>query len=79
MRFDDFAPDPPLCEFHMLIVPDDGDVLHLSHRMRAWRAEELAQTFTRAGFVDVRVSGRLADPDDAPTTEDIYLHARTAS
>jgi hypothetical protein len=47
--------------------------------MRAWSARELAQTFTRAGFVDVRVSGSLEDPDAAPTTEDIYLHATNAS
>jgi SAM-dependent methyltransferase len=79
VRFVDFAPDPPLCNFHMLVVPDGDDVLHVSHRMRAWSARELAQTFTRAGFVDVRVSGSLEDPDAAPTTEDIYLHATNAS
>jgi SAM-dependent methyltransferase len=75
VRFVDFAPDPPLCNFHMLVVPDDDDVLHIAHRMRAWSPDELARTFTRAGFSDVRASGSLEDPGAAPATEDIYLHA----
>ena len=39
------------------------------------RVQELAAAFERAGFEDVRISGRMDDPNAPPTTEDLFLGA----
>lgn len=79
VRFVDFA-QPPLadgsevCGFHMAVVGQT--TLHRESTMRVWSPEELARWFTAAGFAEVRVSGRLDDPEATPASEDVFVSAR---
>jgi len=74
----------PLCDFHMVVVrgggadPDEHVTcdLHEVRRIRAWSPLDLERTFTNAGFIDVRVSASIGDPDLEPTGEDVFVHAR---
>ncbi|MHC4817756.1 MAG: class I SAM-dependent methyltransferase [Planctomycetota bacterium] len=78
VRFVDFdTADAELCDFHMLVVRDDADspVEHRTRPMRVWSPAGLIRCFLRAGFETVRVSARLGDPDVAPTSEDVFVHA----
>lgn len=90
VRFVDFDVPPlddgsPVCDFHMLVVVGDprsdegaseGDAgLHRAGRWRIWSPGELEETFTAAGFENVKVSARLDDPAVEPASEDVYLHA----
>lgn len=73
------------CDFHMVVVAGDSastregseaeSLLHRVSRMRIWSAPELTERFTRAGFRDVSVSGRMDDPNAPPATEDVFLGA----
>jgi SAM-dependent methyltransferase len=80
VRFVDFdTSDADLCDFHMVVVRDDpdgrGPEAHRTRPMRVWSPEGLVRCFRQAGFADVRVSARLGDPDVAPTSEDVFVHA----
>jgi len=80
VRFVDFdTSDADLCDFHMVVVRDDpdgrGPEEHRTRPMRVWSPEGLVRCFRQAGFADVRVSARLGDPDVAPTSEDVFVHA----
>jgi len=80
VRFVDFdTSDADLCDFHMVVVRDDpdgpGPEEHRTRPMRVWSPEGLSRCFLQAGFQDVRVSARLGDPDVAPTSEDVFVHA----
>ncbi len=89
VRFFDFEVPPledgtKVCEFHVATLAGgaeeapDGIAEALSHgvgRHRVWSPEELGRWFTRAGFVDVHVSGRLDDPSVPPGGEDVFVSA----
>jgi SAM-dependent methyltransferase len=78
VRFVDFdTGDADVCYFHMVVVRADaeGPVEHRTRPMRVWSPESLVRCFERAGFPTVRVSARLGDPEAAPTTEDVFVHA----
>jgi SAM-dependent methyltransferase len=75
VRFVDFDPsDPAHADFHMVVVGDT--LLHKTTRVRVWGPEALRAAFEGAGFGDVSVSARIGDPGIAPTTEDVFVHAR---
>ena len=77
IRFVDFSPGDPLAEFHMAIVRGEDECVH--HRtgtVRVWGPDDLAATFREAGFLDVKVSGVLGEPDAPVKGEDVFLHAR---
>lgn len=78
VRFVDFdTGNPDVCDFHMVVVRGDaeGPVEHRTRAMRVWSRESLTRCFSRGGFETVRVSARLGDPDVAPTSEDVFVHA----
>ena len=78
VRFVDFdTGDDDTCDFHMVVVRDDaeGPVEHRTRPMRVWSPEGLVRCFRRAGFSTVHVSARLGDPDVAPDSEDVFVHA----
>jgi len=56
-------------------APSPEVLLHRATRVRSWSAAELARWFETAGFVDVRVGGRLDDPASPPTAEDVFVVA----
>jgi SAM-dependent methyltransferase len=75
VRFVDFDPeDAAFADFHMVVVGDT--MLHRTTRVRVWSPEALKGAFERAGFSDVSVSARIGEPGVAPTTEDVFVHAR---
>jgi len=77
IRFVDFTPKPPIVEMHMVIVKgEDQCVLHRHGTSRSWSVEELRARLLAGGFSDVKISGKLGEPDVAPTSEDIFVHAR---
>ena len=83
VRFVDFdTGNEDVCEFHMVVARGSAGsgeteaLLHRVGRSRVWSPDGLARRFRDAGFADVRVSGRIGDTDVAPTTEDVFLHAR---
>jgi SAM-dependent methyltransferase len=77
IRFADFTPGEDRCRFHMVVVAgEDETVLHRSSAMRVWAPAGLVDTFTAAGFADVRISARLDNPDVAPEWEDVFVHAK---
>jgi SAM-dependent methyltransferase len=81
---------PPLddgtrvAEFHMVVVAGDSAsgpegteaLLHSSSRVRAWDPEELRAWLEARGFEQVRVSGRLGDPDAPAPGEDVFASMR---
>jgi hypothetical protein len=88
VRFVDFAlppgsDDAKLCDLHMAVLAGDASsevreaLHHGATRVRVWDPEELASWFRAGGFHDVRVSGRLGEPEAPLTSEDIFLEART--
>jgi glycine/sarcosine N-methyltransferase len=74
IRFVEFE-EGDMCSMHMVVAGDT--VLHRSTRMRVWSPDTLATAFTRAGFTDVSVSARIGEPGVPPTTEDVFVHARS--
>jgi SAM-dependent methyltransferase len=74
VRFVDFE-EREFAHLHMVVVGDDL-AFHRSTRMRVWSPETLRAAFERAGFLDVSVSARIGEPGVAPTTEDVFVHAR---
>ncbi|MHC4959288.1 MAG: class I SAM-dependent methyltransferase [Planctomycetota bacterium] len=79
IRFVDFTLPHPRAEMHMAIVRGDNDcVHHRAHAVRSWSAPELAERLSTR-FRDVRVSGKLGDPDAPAKTEDVFVHAVAAS
>jgi len=89
VRFVDLAL-PPLpdgtrvADFHMTVVagdatagPDGGEALvHRVSRVRAWSPDELQQWLKARGFDRVRVSGKLNDPEQSSTGEDVFASMR---
>jgi len=76
IRFVDFTPTPPIVEMHMIVAKgEDQCVLHRSGRSRSWSAEELRVRLLAGGFDDVKVSGKLGEPDNVPAGEDVFVHA----
>ena len=81
VRFVEFETDPKIAQLHMLVGRGDASsdeteaLLHQATRIRVWSPHELEHTFGKAGFFNARVSGRIDDPNVAPTTEDVFLHA----
>jgi SAM-dependent methyltransferase len=78
VRFVDFdTAREDLCDFHMVVVRGDaeGPMEHRTRPMRVWSPEGLIRCFEQAGFPNVRVSARLGDPDVAPASEDVFVHA----
>lgn len=78
VRFLDFTVPPledgtEVCGFHMVVTGESEH--HRESTMRVWSPEGLARWFTAAGFAEVRVSGRLDDPDATPVTEDVFVVA----
>ena len=67
--------DGDFCHLHMVVAGDT--VLHRSTRMRVWSPETLRAAFQGAKFREVSVSARIGEPGVAPTTEDVFVHART--
>lgn len=91
VRFVDFdVPEGPggemLCDFHMVVVGGDGAEagasqsceLHECRRVRSWSASALGESFSKAGFVQVNVSGSIGDPGIEVRSEDVFVHARRA-
>jgi hypothetical protein len=74
VRFVDFE-DAEHASLHMVVAGEDI-AFHRSSRMRVWSPETLRAAFERAGFRDVSVSARIGEPGVAPTTEDVFVHAR---
>lgn len=75
VRFVDFdREDPALADIHMVVVGDT--MLHRTIRIRVWSPATLQQAFEGTGFKDVSVSARIGEPGVAPTTEDVFVHAR---
>jgi SAM-dependent methyltransferase len=74
IRFVEFE-EGDTCHLHMVVAGDT--VLHRTSRMRVWSPETLAAAFARAGFSDVSVSARIGEPGVPPTTEDVFVHARS--
>jgi len=74
IRFVDFE-DAEFAHLHMVVVGGDA-AFHRSTRMRVWSPGTLRGAFERAGFRDVSVSARIGEPGVAPTTEDVFVHAR---
>jgi hypothetical protein len=86
LRFVDFdVPQPGdagLCDLHMTIVRGDAvdepeALAHRATRVRCWDPEELRRWLEQAGFVEVRVSGRMDDPSAPVAGEDVFVGART--
>ena len=87
VRFVDFEvpdgpEDEPWCDLHLSVLAGDAEgepepLLHRAHRVRAWSPALLRRWFTEEGFEHVRVSGRLDDPEVAPSGEDVFVDART--
>jgi len=87
VRFVDFE-RPPLddgtevCDLHMTVVAGDSSadepeaLHHGASAHRVWLPDELAARFEAEGFGEVRVSGRIDDPDVPPPGEDVFLSAR---
>ncbi len=78
IRFIEFDRDDEHAAWlHMAVVrnPDEA-LLHKSTRIRAWSPASLRTALDAAGFEDVRISASLADPDAAPKSEDVFIHAR---
>jgi len=87
VRFVDFAVPPledgtPIGDLHVVVVAGDGReggeseaLLHRTSRMREWNPDELERWFTDRGLVDVRVGGRLDDPEAPPAGEDVFVRA----
>ncbi len=75
VRFVDFDPaDAAFADLHMVVVGDT--MLHRSTRVRVWSPGTLHEAFERAGLSDVSVSARIGETGVAPTTEDVFVHAR---
>ncbi|MFI5402753.1 MAG: class I SAM-dependent methyltransferase [Planctomycetota bacterium] len=74
IRFVEFE-DGDFCHLHMVVAGDT--VLHRSTRMRVWSPETLRTAFQGAKFREVSVSARIGEPGVTPTTEDVFVHART--
>ena len=93
VRFVDFV-EPPLAdavrvaEMHMAVLAGDAAVadergecealLHRASRLRSWDVEELRAWLAARGLEQVRVSGRIDDPDAPATSEDVFASARFA-
>jgi len=75
VRFVDFE-DAEFASLHMVVAGADV-AFHRSSRMRVWSPETLRASFESAGFRDVNVSARVGEPGAAPSTEDVFVHART--
>lgn len=74
VRFVDFE-NEDFAHLHMVVA--GGDVaFHRATRMRVWSPETLRAAFERAGLSDVSVSARIGEPGVAPTSEDVFVHAR---
>jgi SAM-dependent methyltransferase len=73
VRFVDFE-DDAFAHLHMVVVGET--VLHRATRVRVWSPATLREAFVKAGFRDVSVSARIGEPGVAPTTEDVFVHAR---
>ena len=87
VRFVDFERPPladgtPVCDLHMTVVAGDSEdespeaLLHGATPHRVWLPDELAARLDAEGFAQVRVSGRLDDPEVAPAGEDVFASAR---
>jgi SAM-dependent methyltransferase len=77
------------CEMHMAVLAGDastvdehgeaGALLHRASRLRSWDPVELTEWLRARGFADVRISGKLDDPEAPVTSEDVFAIARVAS
>jgi len=73
-----------VAEFHMVVVAGDSAsgpeateaLLHRSSRVRAWSPDELRAWLEARGFDQVRVSGRLDDPEAPAPGEDVFASMR---
>jgi SAM-dependent methyltransferase len=73
-----------VAEFHMVVVAGDSTtgpesteaLLHRTSRVRAWSPDELHSWLEARGFEQVRVSGKLDDPDAPPPGEDVFASMR---
>lgn len=91
VRFVDFEAPPRedgvrVAELHMAVLGGDAAssdergeceaLLHRASRLRSWDPDELRAWLAARGLADVRVSGRLDDPDAPVTGEDVFASAR---
>jgi SAM-dependent methyltransferase len=87
VRFVDFT-TPPLADgtrvvdLHVAVLAGDAhaperEALHHGATcMREWSADALSAWLGARGFADVRVAGRMDDPNAPPATEDVFATAR---
>jgi SAM-dependent methyltransferase len=93
VRFVDFDVPQPRdgsrsCDLHMSVLAGDAStldergeaeaLLHRASRVRSWDPDEVTEWLRTRGFVDVRISGKLDDPDAPVTSEDVFVSARVA-